>query len=42
MISALIADGKGDFDHSAIAMFVEEASHVEVKIPWQPAAKARF
>ena len=33
MISALIADGKGDFDHSAIATFVEEASHVEVKAP---------
>jgi len=33
MISSLIADGKGDFDHSAIATFVEEASHVEVKVP---------
>jgi 2-hydroxy-3-oxopropionate reductase len=33
MISALIADGKGDCDHSAIATFVEEASHVEVKVP---------
>ncbi len=31
MISALIADGKGDLDHSAIATFVEAASHVEVK-----------
>ncbi len=31
MISALIADGKGDLDHSAIATFVEVASHVEVK-----------
>jgi len=31
MISALIADGKGDCDHSAIATFVEKASHVEVK-----------
>ena len=31
MISALIADGKGDFDHSAIATFVEAASRVEVK-----------
>ena len=33
MISSLIADGKGDLDHSAIATFVEEASHVEVKAP---------
>jgi len=33
MISSLIADGKGDFDHSAIATFVENASHIEVKIP---------
>jgi 2-hydroxy-3-oxopropionate reductase len=33
MISALIAGGKGDFDHSAIAIFVESASHVEVKVP---------
>jgi 2-hydroxy-3-oxopropionate reductase len=33
MISALIADGKGEFDHSAIATFVGTASHVEVKVP---------
>ena len=33
MISSLIADGKGDCDHSAIATFVEAASHVEVKVP---------
>jgi hypothetical protein len=33
MMSALIANGKGDFDHSAIAAFVETASHVEVKVP---------
>ncbi|HEY1806628.1 MAG TPA: 2-hydroxy-3-oxopropionate reductase [Terracidiphilus sp.] len=33
MISSLIADGKGDLDHSAIATFVEAASHVEVKPP---------
>ena len=33
MLSSLIADGKGDFDHSAIATFVESASHVEVKLP---------
>ncbi|MGB8031180.1 MAG: 2-hydroxy-3-oxopropionate reductase [Terracidiphilus sp.] len=33
MLSSLIADGKGDFDHSAIATFVETASHVVVKVP---------
>ncbi len=33
MLSSLIADGKGDLDHSAIATFVEAASHVEVKVP---------
>ena len=33
MLSSLIADGKGDFDHSAIATFIESASHVEVKVP---------
>jgi hypothetical protein len=33
MISSLIADGKGDCDHPAIATFVEGASHVEVKAP---------
>jgi len=33
MLSSLIADGKGDLDHSAIATFIEEASHVEVKVP---------
>ncbi len=33
MLSSLIADGKGDLDHSAIATFIEEASHVEVKPP---------
>ncbi len=33
MLSSLIADGKGEFDHSAIATFVETASHVEVKAP---------
>jgi len=33
MLSSLIADGKGDLDHSAIATFVESASHVEVKVP---------
>jgi 2-hydroxy-3-oxopropionate reductase len=33
MLSSLIADGKGDLDHSAIATFVETASHVEVKAP---------
>ncbi len=33
MLSSLIANGKGDLDHSAIATFVESASHVEVKVP---------
>jgi 2-hydroxy-3-oxopropionate reductase len=33
MISSLMAHGMGDLDHSAIATFVEEASHVEVKVP---------
>ncbi len=33
MISSLIAGGKGDLDHSAIATVVEELSHVEVKRP---------
>jgi 2-hydroxy-3-oxopropionate reductase len=33
MLSSLMADGKGDLDHSAIATFIEEASHVEVKVP---------
>jgi 2-hydroxy-3-oxopropionate reductase len=33
MLSSLIANGKGDLDHSAIATFIENASHVEVKVP---------
>jgi 2-hydroxy-3-oxopropionate reductase len=33
MLSSLIANGKGELDHSAIATFVEAASHVEVKVP---------
>jgi 2-hydroxy-3-oxopropionate reductase len=33
MLGSLIGEGKGDLDHSAIATFVEEASHVEVKAP---------
>jgi 3-hydroxyisobutyrate dehydrogenase-like beta-hydroxyacid dehydrogenase len=33
MISSLVTDGKGDFNRSAIAKFVEAASHVEVKAP---------
>jgi 2-hydroxy-3-oxopropionate reductase len=33
MLSSLIAGGKGDLDHSAIATFVEAASRVEVKAP---------
>lgn len=31
MLSSLIADGKGDFDHSAICNFIEKISNVEVK-----------
>jgi 2-hydroxy-3-oxopropionate reductase len=33
MLSSLIANGKGELDHSAIATFIETASHVEVKVP---------
>lgn len=33
MLSALIAEGKGDLDHSAIATVAEELSRVEVKRP---------
>jgi 2-hydroxy-3-oxopropionate reductase len=33
MMSSLIADGKGDLDHSAIATVIEELSHVVVKRP---------
>ena len=33
MISSLMAQGKGDLDHSAIATFVEAASGVEVRAP---------
>ncbi len=33
MLSSLIAEGKGNLDHSAIATFIEAASHVEVKRP---------
>jgi 2-hydroxy-3-oxopropionate reductase len=33
MLSSLVADGKGDLDHSAIATVVEGLSHVEVKRP---------
>ena len=33
MMSSLIANGKADFDHSAIATFVGAASQIEVKIP---------
>lgn len=31
MLSALINEGKGDLDHSAITLFVEQAAKVEVK-----------
>ena len=33
MLLSLMGDGKGEFDHSAIATFIEEPSHVEVKRP---------
>jgi len=33
MLLSLMGDGKGEFDHSAIATFVEGPSHVEVKKP---------
>ncbi len=33
MLNSLIADGKGDLDHSAIATVPESLSHVEVKKP---------
>ena len=33
MLSFLMAQGKGELDHSAIAQIVEELSHVEVKRP---------
>jgi 2-hydroxy-3-oxopropionate reductase len=37
MLQSLMGDGKGELDHSAIATFAEELSHVEIK---RPAAKA--
>ena len=33
MLNSLIADGKGDLDHSAIATVIESLSHIEVKKP---------
>ena len=33
MLNSLIADGKGELDHSAIASVIEGLSHVEVKKP---------
>ncbi len=33
MLLSLMGDGKGELDHSAIATFVEKASHTEVKRP---------
>ncbi len=33
MLLSLMGDGKGEFDHSAIATFIEGPSHVEVKRP---------
>jgi 2-hydroxy-3-oxopropionate reductase len=33
MLLSLMGEGKGEFDHSAIATFVESSSHVEIKKP---------
>jgi 2-hydroxy-3-oxopropionate reductase len=33
MLLSLMGDGKGELDHSAIATFIEELSHVEIKQP---------
>ena len=33
MLLSLMGDGKGEYDHSAIATFIEGPSHVEVKRP---------
>ena len=33
MLMALMNDGKGDLDHSAIVTFLEEMAHTEVKKP---------
>ena len=33
MLLSLMGQGKGEFDHSAIATFVENASHLEIKKP---------
>ncbi len=33
MLLSLMGDGNGELDHAAIAMFVEKASHTEVKRP---------
>ncbi|MGH9599039.1 MAG: 2-hydroxy-3-oxopropionate reductase [Terracidiphilus sp.] len=33
MLLSLMGDGKGEFDHAAIATFIETPSHVEVKRP---------
>ena len=33
MLLSLMGQGKGEFDHSAIATFVENASHLEIKAP---------
>jgi 2-hydroxy-3-oxopropionate reductase len=33
MLNSLMADGKGDLDHSAIATVIEQLSHTEVKKP---------
>ena len=33
MLLSLLGDGKGELDHSAIAMVIEQLSHVEIKQP---------
>jgi 2-hydroxy-3-oxopropionate reductase len=33
MLLSLMGDGKGELDHSAIAMFIEKLSHTEIKKP---------
>jgi 2-hydroxy-3-oxopropionate reductase len=34
MLLSLMGEGKGEFDHSAIATFVENASHLEIRKPF--------
>jgi 2-hydroxy-3-oxopropionate reductase len=34
MLLSLMGEGKGEFDHSAIATFIENASHLEIRKPF--------